>query len=183
VEDLVEVAFDAKTGEIAGPIRINGNYHIIRITEAAHRPTASIGQLKPNISKELTRQRRAEKEKVLIDKLKAKFPVEIDMEAITGEPTKTARELFEEAQTAADPETRLQAYQQIVEDYPKSRDAERALFMVGYIYANDLKEYRLAEETFRDLLEDYTNGDYADDARWMLKNMRRSDKNLENVIR
>jgi peptidyl-prolyl cis-trans isomerase C len=182
-EDLVEVAFDAATGEIAGPIKVQDKYHIIRIMEAAHRPTAAIDHVKTNISRTLSRERRIEKEKAMMDGLMEKYTVETYTEVLLGEPTKTARELFEDAQTTTDPRERIAAYERIVEDYPNSRDAERALFMIGYVYSNDLQEYSLAEEAFRKLLEKHPEGEYIDDARWMLKNMRLSEKSLERVIK
>ena len=63
-------------------------------------------------------------------------------------------------------------YRKIYDKYPESKDAAKALFMSGYILANDpVKDYEQATKTYKLFLEKFPNNDLADDAKEEIKNM------------
>jgi TolA-binding protein len=63
-------------------------------------------------------------------------------------------------------------YRKLYDKYPKSDQAAKALFMSGYILANEpLKEYDEATKTYTLFLEKFPNNEWADDAKVEIKNM------------
>lgn len=69
-------------------------------------------------------------------------------------------------------------YKKIFVDYPKSKEAENALFMAGFILANDLSDLENAKNTYELFLENYPNGELSDDAIVELKNLGKSPEEI-----
>jgi hypothetical protein len=65
----------------------------------------------------------------------------------------------------------LSEYRRLLFLYPKSPNNYKAQFMIGFIYAENLKNDKLAIQAFKVLLEKYPNCDLADDADWMVRNI------------
>jgi TolA-binding protein len=59
----------------------------------------------------------------------------------------------------------------ISEKYPKSQEAPQSLFMAGFIYANELKDYDEAVKTYKLFLEKYPDNELASSAQDELDNM------------
>ncbi len=74
------------------------------------------------------------------------------------------------AKTAGDPKTALRLYYNVAEKMPDHPKAPTALFMMAFIYENDLKDLDQAKSTYERFLEKYPNDpDYVDDAENALK--------------
>ncbi|MFC1586182.1 tetratricopeptide repeat protein [Fibrobacterota bacterium] len=65
----------------------------------------------------------------------------------------------------------LAEYRRILYLFPQSPNNYKAQFMIGFIYAENLKKDDLAIEAFKELLAKYPECDLADDADWMLRNI------------
>jgi tetratricopeptide (TPR) repeat protein len=65
----------------------------------------------------------------------------------------------------------LTEYRRLLFLYPKSSNNYKAQFMIGFIYAENLKKDELAIKAFKVLLEKYPKCDLADDADWMVRNI------------
>ena len=72
----------------------------------------------------------------------------------------------------------VELYKKISNDYPKSDEAENALFMAGFILANDLSDLENAKKTYELFLEKYPDGDLSDDAIVELKNLGKSPEEI-----
>ena len=71
-----------------------------------------------------------------------------------------ARELFiqaRELQANGEYVQAIEIYRKVVTEYPKSHEAINSQFMVGYIYANDIKNYELAKTEYNRFLERYSD--------------------------
>ena len=88
---------------------------------------------------------------------------------------KSAREMFQEAQNAGDAMARVAAYRRVVDEYPEADVTPQALFMVGFIHSEELKNHDEAERVFRELLQRYPNSELAPSAQWMVEHMRTDD--------
>jgi len=66
----------------------------------------------------------------------------------------------------------VDAYRQVVENYPDSDVTPQAAFMVGFIQSEELKDYDAAQKSFQTLLARYPKSELAASARWMLDHMR-----------
>jgi tetratricopeptide (TPR) repeat protein len=74
------------------------------------------------------------------------------------------------AKTIGEPNTALRFYYNVAEKLPTHPKAPTALFMMGFIYDNDLKDMEKAKSTYEEFLKRYPNDpDYVDDAQNALK--------------
>lgn len=90
-----------------------------------------------------------------------------------GKP-KTEQELYTLAQNAGEKgewKEAVKIYQKILRTYPKSSNCHKAMFMIGFIYSEQLKDYKKAKEVFQKMIEKYPNCDLSDDAKFMMENM------------
>lgn len=85
------------------------------------------------------------------------------------------------AKTTGNPNKSLQLYYNVAEKMPMHPKAPTALFMMGFIYENDLKDLDQAKKTYEQFLKTYPDDpDYADDAQNALKFLGKSP---EEIIR
>ena len=69
-------------------------------------------------------------------------------------------------------------FQKILDEYPEGEFASKALFMVGFVNANYLKNYDKAQKYYSAFLEKYPDHDLADDAKYELENLGRDINDL-----
>ena len=65
----------------------------------------------------------------------------------------------------------LDFYKKIIAEYPDGKRAPESLFMLGFIYANDLKKYDQAKKYYTEFIQKYPKHELADDAQYELKNL------------
>lgn len=70
----------------------------------------------------------------------------------------------------------LSEYRRLSYLYPKSANNYKAMFMVGFIHAEHLKNDSAAVRAFEKMLAQYPNSDLSDDADWMIRNIRSGGK-------
>lgn len=69
-------------------------------------------------------------------------------------------------------------YKKINKLYPNSAEAEKSLFMAGFILANELEDFDNARTTYQQFLEKYPEGDLSDDAKIELENLGKSPEEI-----
>ena len=69
-------------------------------------------------------------------------------------------------------------FQKILDEYPHGEFSSKALFMVGFVNANYLKNYDKAKQYYTDFLQKYPNHDLADDAKYELENLGKDINDL-----
>lgn len=87
-------------------------------------------------------------------------------EVVTGLDQKTSQEKA------------VEYYQKVFLKYPKDESAPAALFMAGFIQANNLGKYNEATVTYKKFLEVYPKSEFADDAKAELNNMGLSPEEI-----
>jgi hypothetical protein len=85
----------------------------------------------------------------------------------------SAEELWARAQSETGPAARIRMYRKIVSRFPDHEHAPEALFMVGFIYSEELKKEDLAAKTFEELIKRYPDRTIIETAKWMLENMNK----------
>lgn len=65
----------------------------------------------------------------------------------------------------------VEYYNKMHELYPDSPNSPNAMFMVGFIYANDLKDYDAAKKAYTDFMEKYPESELVFSAREELNNI------------
>ncbi len=72
----------------------------------------------------------------------------------------------------------IELYQNIMTHMPQHKRASTALFMTGFIYANDLNQLDKAKETYETFLQKYPNDELAESAKMELANLGKSPEEL-----
>jgi len=84
------------------------------------------------------------------------------------------REFFayaQETQDQKDPQLAIKVYEEILKYFPASPNRNKASFLVGFVYSEQLKDYPKAKEAFEKFIKEYPQSDLKDDAEFMLKNL------------
>ena len=171
---LAESAFALGEGTIGGPFKTDRGWHVIKVESVRPESTRPLEQVMGSIVRQLGSKRSQEFYQSRLAEAKAEVGVQADSGAIRKfvSQKKSARDLFNEAQSAGSASARIAAYRRVVEEYPASDVGPQAQFMVGFIYSEELKEYDAAERAFRELVEKYPRSELVTSARWMLEHMR-----------
>jgi tetratricopeptide (TPR) repeat protein len=173
---------------VASPIvRLSNGFAIIKVTEKNPQKTETLDEARRTIEAKLQSQKTDEAYKAAVEKLTKKYKPENYVRERLEKTTRTAEELWEMAQLESDPRRRIQYYRDIVNLYPTHKNAPEALFMIGFTYAEDLKDYVQARRTFDELEQKYPDSPMLESAKWMDENMETSRFNdiesLEGVQR
>ena len=85
------------------------------------------------------------------------------------------------AKTIENPQKAVELYSKLAEGMPQHPKAPTALFMLGFVYENDLGDLAKAKSVYESFLQKYPNdADFADDAQTALKMLGKSP---EEIIR
>ncbi len=77
-----------------------------------------------------------------------------------------------------DPTQRIPYLDKIAYGHADSELAPRALFMIGFIYSEELDDKEKAGGYFRELIEKYPDAEITESARWMIDNLDKKDVDL-----
>lgn len=174
---LAESAFAIGEGKIGGPYKTDHGWQVIRVDAVKEQSVRPFAQVRQAILRQLGSQRSQEYYKTQLDEARHAIGVRADSSAIDDflSQKRTAREMFNDAQTAGGPEQRIEAYRKMLTEYPDSEVSPQAQFMIGFIYSEELKKYDDAEKAFRELLKRYPKAELVPSAHWMLDHMRDED--------
>ncbi len=93
--------------------------------------------------------------------------------------------IFKAAQrcnATAEHEQALKLFQQIIDQYPKSKVAEEALFLQGYIYENSLHDLVKAKTAYGHFLAKYPKSDLTEDAKLAIENLGKTPEEIFEKI-
>ncbi len=76
-----------------------------------------------------------------------------------------------EAYSAKDILTAVDNFKKQIETYPKGENYSKAVFMLGYIHANDLKKYDEARKYYNEFIEKFPNDTLVSAAKYELETM------------
>ncbi|MDH4223119.1 MAG: tetratricopeptide repeat protein [candidate division Zixibacteria bacterium] len=97
------------------------------------------------------------------NRLRQKYP-QFDLE----------KEFFGYAQKLQDegkPELAIKLYDEILKLFPESKNKEKAFFLKGFVYSEELEDYNKAGEIYKKFIEEYPQSELKDDAEYLLENM------------
>lgn len=86
------------------------------------------------------------------------------------------------AKTANEPNKALQLYNRILSSLPPHPRQPSALFMTGFIFANDLNDLNKAKEIYQEFLQKYPQDPLAESARSELKNLGKTPEQIIQEI-
>ena len=137
-------------------------------------PTLKEPMLQPAVAykkaQDLHYDRKLDQALALYEKLRTEFPNNAGLQDSVS---------FGIAQIYIEQERYPQAmaeYRRVSYLYPKSTNDYKAMFMVGFIYSEHLKNDSAAVRAFESMIAKYPKSDLTDDADWMVRNIRSGGK-------
>jgi parvulin-like peptidyl-prolyl isomerase len=165
----------------SGIVRLSDGFAIIKVTEKNPQKTQTLDEARRTIETKLQSEKTEAAYKAAIEQLKKKYKAENYIRDRLDQTTRTAEELWEMAQIEPDARKRIQYYRDIVNLYPTHKNAAEALFMIGFTYAEELKDFVQARRTFDELKKKYPESPMLESAKWMIENMQTEHPKLESL--
>lgn len=168
-------------GVASDVVRLDNGFAIIKLTEKNPQKTQTLDEVRRTIEAKLHARKTEEAYKVAVAELTKKYKPENYIKEKLDQTKRTAEELWEMAQIEPDPRNRIQYYRDIVNQYPTHKNAPEALFMIGFTYAEDLKDFVQARRTFDELEQKYPGNQMLESAKWMEENMETAHPKIESL--
>ena len=95
-------------------------------------------------------------------------------------------QLFEDAkkfQEKGDFQAAIETYELIVDRHPRSPQAPQCQFMVGYLYANHMKNIDMAKSAYQAFIRNYPEHELVKDAQWELDHLGQDVNEIEELNR
>lgn len=95
-------------------------------------------------------------------------------------------QLFEEAkkyQEQGNFQAAIETYERIVKAHPRSPEAPQCQFMVGYLYANHMKNLDMARNAYQAFIRNYPEHELVKDAQWELDHLGQDVNEIEELNR
>lgn len=104
---------------------------------------------------------------------------------ILNQEQATERELFDQAQlfhSQGNFDEAIKTYKKIMDEYPIGEHRSKAIFMLGFLYANEIKDYEKAEEYYNMVLRDYPDDELNPSARFELDNLGKDIAEFDSIF-
>jgi len=168
-------------GEISDVVVTEKGYSLVKINDKKPETLKPLSEVRRDIIDKLRSEKAQQALKARIAKLREKYePVNFVRREILS-TTRSPEELWAIAQEEDAPYTRILYYRELVERYPENRFAPQALFMIGFVYAEELQDLVEARRTFDELIDEYPDADVADSAEWMIENLEKPHPRFQSV--
>jgi len=180
-KEFTDALASMEPGQVYGPVKWEKGYSLVRINEKQPAELRPYDDGREEIAERLARDK--------VENVRAQHFAEVqghydtrnymrdDYEKMQRGP----EELFNYAQNSTNPEQRIAAFQQIIDKFPQDQYAPQAMFMIGFVYAEELKDFTMADRTFTDLITKYPESEMAQTARWMLDNLEKPLPKFEDL--
>ncbi len=99
--------------------------------------------------------------------------------------TLTEEELFTKAQEELkekNPVEAVRSYEQIVENFPESENRSKAVFMLGFLYANELHDTDKARSYYSQMLQEYPDHELAVSVEFELENLGKAIEEIDSIL-
>ncbi|MFQ5511282.1 MAG: peptidyl-prolyl cis-trans isomerase [Candidatus Krumholzibacteriia bacterium] len=180
-DEISDVVFSLDKGVVSEPINWKKGYSLIRVTEIRPAVLKPFEDVREEIAGEFVLRKLDDTSAAVFTELKKNYDVTNYLENEFNLTQRTPEELWNLAQTSSDSYHRLRHYQEIVDKFPKSPHAPKAIFMIGFVNAEELKNTVDADRAFNRVINEYPESEVANSARWMLKNLNRPLPQFESL--
>ena len=162
-------------------IKWEKGYSLVRINEKEPAKLRPFDEVREDIAKRLARDKIEVVRAQHFSEVQRKYDTRNFMRESYEKMQRGPEELFNYAQNSSDPLQRIEAFQQIIDKYPQDEYAPQAMFMIGFVYAEELQDLVRAEKTFSDLILTYPESQMAESAKWMKENLEKPLPKFEDL--
>ncbi|MDH4036679.1 MAG: peptidylprolyl isomerase [Candidatus Krumholzibacteria bacterium] len=168
-------------GKIYGPIKWEQGYSLVRVNDREDARLRPYDEVKEEIASQLSRDKLEQTRQTHFAEVQTRYQAHNYMQESYDSTQRGPEELFQFAQNSEDPQNRINAFQEIVDKFPDDPHAPHAMFMIGFVYAEEMKDFVMADRTFNRLIQDYPDSEMAETARWMLQNLDKPLPKFEDL--
>lgn len=179
-QELSDAAFSMEKGEMR-IVKWKKGYSLFRLNELRPAALRPYDEVEGEVSELLTNQQLEDIKDESYAEMKTQYKIHNYLADDLNITKRTPEELWNLAQNSTDSHQRLRYYQQIVDDHTDSKYAAEALFMIGFVYAEEIKSLPDADKAFTQVINDYPTSEVAQTAKWMLENMSGSLPEFEGI--
>jgi peptidyl-prolyl cis-trans isomerase C len=158
-------------GKIYGPIKWERGYSIVRVNEKVPATVKPYEEVVDDIANRMAGEKLDDVRDAHFATVQKTYQTRNFLQERLDKSQRGPQELFDFAQNSSDPLQRIAAFQEIVDRYPQDETAPEAMFMIGFVYAEELKDVVSADRTFAQLIDKYPESEIAKTARWMIDNL------------
>ena len=176
-----EAVFAMEPRVLYGPIKWDKGYSLVRVNEKRPADLKPYDEVRQEISDFLTRQHIERVRGEKIKELRKRYEFRNFMDEFYRQRQRSPEELFEYAQNSDDSYARIRAFEEIVEKFPDSEHAPKALFMIGFVHNEELRDRVAADKHFSSVIQNYPDSEIAESARWMLNNLDKGTPEFETL--
>lgn len=168
-----------KVGEISAPLQTDRGWCVCKVREMIPEQQQALEEVRDQIRKKISAKRTNELFSTTLVQAKKEAGSSVDRDAWNRYVVSRLGDddVLKFAQGEKNPKDRAAIFQTLADQRPASPRAPQALFMAGFIYADDLRDYPTAKKYFQEMVDKYPKSDMSEPANWMIQNM---DKGLEN---
>jgi parvulin-like peptidyl-prolyl isomerase len=179
-KEIGDAAFSIKVGEMR-IVKWEKGYSLVVLNELRPAEIRPFEEVQEEVKETLTRQELESVQKAAFAALRPQYKATnyISEEMMVTE--RTPEELWNLAQNSTDSHQRVRYYEQIVDKFPDNKYAPEALFMIGFVYAEELKSAPDADRAFNRVINEYPNAEVAKTAEWMLQNLDKPLPEFEDL--
>jgi tetratricopeptide (TPR) repeat protein len=178
-DEISNTAFELQVGEISEPVRWKKGWSIVVLTELRPSVVRPFEEVRRDIEDIFWVTRKDKVKAAAYDELAKNYNVVNFLADQLKLTSRTPEELWNLAQNSSDSWERLRQYQEIVDRYPDSEHAAKAMFMVGFVNAEELKDFRAADRAFTRVINEFPDSEVAESAKYMLETMNRPSPQFE----
>ncbi len=172
--EFVEQVFDMDEGETR-IIESEHGVHVVRVEGKIEDSRRTFEQVREGIRDRLFRTPAAAAYDSTLQALRAGYTARIldeNLVAYLGwRRAEPEEELFARAQAEQNPVKRIAIYREYLEKFAHSEHAAEAQFMIGFIYAEELKNEQNARIEINEFLKKYPDSELVPSARYMLEEL------------
>jgi EpsD family peptidyl-prolyl cis-trans isomerase len=180
-KEFTEALAQMEPGQIYGPIKWEKGYSLVRINEKQPAVLRPYDEVREEIADVLSRDKLENVRMQHFAEVQTHYDTENYLREEYDKMQRGPEELFNYAQNSSDPQQRIAAFQQIIDKFPQDKYAPQAMFMIGFVYAEELKDFTMADRTFNDVIVKYPDTEMAQTARWMLDNLEKPLPKFEDL--
>ncbi len=180
-KEFTDAVEQMEVGKVYGPVKWEKGYSLVRVNEKQPAELRPYDDVREEIADRLARDKIENVRQQHFAEVATHYDTHNYLRDDYEKMQRGPEELFNYAQNSTNPQQRIAAFQQIIDKFPQDKYAPQAMFMIGFVYAEELKDFTMADRTFNDLITQYPESEMAQTARWMLDNLEKPLPKFEDL--
>ena len=171
---ISEALFGADIDDIVGPFETTMGHHYFMVTDKRDEGARPLEEVRESIENTLKPTLvNSYFQDTVIPRLTESYGVTINEDAFLPDESMDPDSLFQSAQNLmeSNPGSAVEYFGLFIQRFPDHDNAHQAQFLMGFTLSEYMGNYDRAAIAFQQLIDNYPESDFVDDAEWMIENM------------